>query len=166
MSIEAFIDQGDKIRDIDIFFDECYEESGGVIHGFEMQRHNHQREGLVKALKSMGLEMVAKLVNLGLDTTSFHKALLLADGNPDAFALAWAELKAQLLAIMDRGEQSETPHPYKLYFAEYCKKNTDVRNNKTAAAKAYWATKLDKNERKEYTDENAFVRSFKYYLSK
>jgi hypothetical protein len=58
------------------------------------------------------------------------------------------------------------PHPYKLYLAEYCQQHPSVKNPKAAAAKAYWATKLDKNERIKYADENAFVRHFKYYCGK
>jgi hypothetical protein len=66
----------------------------------------------------------------------------------------------------NRAAAIETPHPYKLYLAEYCQQHPSVKHPKSAAAKAYWATKLDKNERIKYADEIAFVRRFKRYCSK
>ena len=65
-----------------------------------------------------------------------------------------------------KASSEETPHPYKLYFAEYCQANPSVTHPKAAAAKAYWRIKLDKNERKKFTDEESFVRRFKRYLGK
>lgn len=167
MSIEAFISQGDKIRDIDIFFDECFEEAVGVIYGWEVGMHNHQRDGLVKAFELMAPEVVTELVNRGVDTAGFHKALELVDRFPERFALAWAELKAQLLAILDRGDQSQpatSPHPYKLYFDQYCRDNPKVRWKEAEAAKAFYRTKATKDQKKDFT-EKSFVRHFKYYLT-
>ena len=78
----------------------------------------------------------------------------------------YAAFCLELIDLLDAKSSQETPHPYKLYFAEYCQANPRVRYPKAAAAKAYWRIKLDKNERKEFADEESFVRSFKRYLGK
>ncbi len=98
------------------------------------------------------------------------------DGSPLIF-----EAITEVTALADRLEYStkvdgskdtsiandgiDTPHLYKLYFAEYRKNNPRVKYPKAAAAKAYWDTKLDKDKKKD-TDEAAFIRSFKYYIDK
>lgn len=134
----------------------------GIFDELEAYR-NEFRERLLQ------LARLAK--ERGLELFVCRKTAVALEGfqaDPSPFLL---DAKIELDGLSELNP-SQSAHPYKLFYVEYVRTNNKLRYPEAEAAKAYFALKMDKNERNERIANAgskdqaiaSFVRSFKNKL--